>query len=211
MKLHFHPISSYSQKVLTALYEKNISFQPVIHNIFDPTERAAYERMYPLGRIPILELDNGEIITESTTIVDYLDNKFPGAHLIPENADLARLARHYDRVFDLYINNQFVTLFFDSRKPAEKREPERVANAADTLDKAYAQLDRELAGRTWATGQQFTIGDCSACPALAYAHMVRPFDKHKNLSAYYQRLMERPSFARAFKEAAPYLAAMMQG
>jgi glutathione S-transferase len=59
--------------------------------------------------------------------------------------------------------------------------------------------------RTWATGEAFSMADCSASPALFYANKVVPFgDAHPNLTAYLDRLMARPAFARVLREAEPY-------
>jgi glutathione S-transferase len=56
-------------------------------------------------------------------------------------------------------------------------------------------------------GDEFTMADCAAAPALFYADMMAPFrDTHKNVAAYLDRLMERPSYARVLKEAQPYFA-----
>jgi glutathione S-transferase len=68
-------------------------------------------------------------------------------------------------------------------------------------------IDGEMATRRWAAGDAFSMADCAAAPALFYANMVAPFgDTHGNAARYLARLMERPSFARAVKEAQPYLA-----
>ena len=70
---------------------------------------------------------------------------------------------------------------------------------------AFGIVDRDMADRRWAMGDDFTIADCSAAPALYYANLVQPFaDTHRNLARYFERLMARPSFARAVKEADPY-------
>ena len=73
------------------------------------------------------------------------------------------------------------------------------------LDRAYAWLDRVLAGRAWAAGDEFSMADCAAAPSLFYADWVHPIpDELANLRAYRQRLLARPSFARAVDEARPY-------
>jgi glutathione S-transferase len=72
-------------------------------------------------------------------------------------------------------------------------------------------IDREMAAKTWAMGDAFTMADCAAAPALFYANKVLPFDgTHKNAAAYLGRLMKRPSFARTVKEAQPYFALFPQ-
>jgi glutathione S-transferase len=66
-------------------------------------------------------------------------------------------------------------------------------------------MEREMDSKTWAIGDDFTLADCAAAPALFYANTVVPFaEPHKNLAAYLDRLMARPSFARVLAEAQPY-------
>jgi glutathione S-transferase len=68
-------------------------------------------------------------------------------------------------------------------------------------------IERRMAERSWAVGEAFSIADCAAAPALFYAGIVAPFTPaHRNLAAYFERLLERPSFARVLKEARPYFA-----
>ena len=68
-------------------------------------------------------------------------------------------------------------------------------------------IDREMATRTWAMGEEFSLADCAAAPALFYANEVMLFgDSHDNVAAYFRRLKARPSYARVLREAEPYLA-----
>jgi glutathione S-transferase len=72
-------------------------------------------------------------------------------------------------------------------------------------------IDKELATKTWAMGEAFSIADCAAAPALFYANKVFPLgDAHKNVADYLDRLRARPSFARVIKEAEPYFAMFPQ-
>lgn len=205
MKLYYLPISSYSQKALMAFHEQGVEFTPQLVSFGDPAARAEFAKVSPFGKIPLLVLDDGRAIFEASVIIEHAA---PG--LIPADREAALEARLMDRVFDLYVNDPMQKIFFDGRKPEAEREPLAVKAAKATLDKAYALLDERLAGRTWAIGDTFTIADCAAAPALAYARMVYPFE-HKNLAAYAARLAERPSVARVREEAAPMLKAMMGG
>ena len=73
------------------------------------------------------------------------------------------------------------------------------------LDRAYAWLDDTLAGREWAAGNAFTMADCAAAPSLFYADWVHPVgEAFTRVRDYRQRLLARPSFARAVDEARPY-------
>jgi glutathione S-transferase len=112
-----------------------------------------------------------------------------------------------DRFFDFYVNDPMVKIFFDGFRPEGQKDPYGVQQAKDRLDIAFAMLDHELADKTWAMGDLFSMADCAAAPALGYCRMVYPFTKHKNVVAYMNRLAERPSFQRVLNEAAPYLAA----
>jgi len=77
---------------------------------------------------------------------------------------------------------------------------------------ALGMIDQAMATKTWATGETFTMADCSAAPALFYADKVMPFgETHPHAAAYLKRLTERPSYARALKEAEPYFKFFPQG
>jgi glutathione S-transferase len=127
--------------------------------------------------------------------------------LIPDDPDLARQVRMRDRFFDFYVNDTMVKIFFDGFRPEGQKDPYGVQQAKDRLDIAFAMIDQDLAKKTWATGDLFSMADCVAAPALGYCRMVYPFSKYKNVDAYMNRLAERASFQRVLQEAAPYLAA----
>lgn len=198
MKLYYHLKSRYSQKVLLALYEKQLAFEAISLYPGDPTDRAKLTELTPLGKVPILVLDNGWKIPESTIIVEYLDGLGSGPRLIPEDRDLARQTRFHDRIADLYVTESYGTILRD-------KDPERVHKAHERLDALFVGIDRHLANRTWVMGESFTLADCSLIPTLA-EHPVHPFDKYKNLTAYYERARSRPSVARVQRELAALVA-----
>ena len=82
MKLHYFPLSTYSQKALIALYEKKVAFTPEIVDLQDPAARAAYRDIYPLGKVPLLTRDEGRMIPESTIIIELLETRRPGAPVL---------------------------------------------------------------------------------------------------------------------------------
>ena len=66
-------------------------------------------------------------------------------------------------------------------------------------------LEKEVAGKPWVIGEGFSLADCAAAPALFFADIVEPFSPaHPNVAAYFERLLERPSFERVIAEARPY-------
>jgi glutathione S-transferase len=149
-------------------------------------------------------------IPESTIIIEYLDTHYPGAtRFVPADADQAWRMRLWDRVYDLYVNDPMQTIVGNRLRPADAKDPAGVAQARARLQTTYDLIEREMAGKTWAktwaTGADFGMADCAAGPALFYANLVEPFGEgHQAVRAYFDRLMARPSFARAVGEAKPY-------
>jgi len=207
LTFYFHPLSSYCQKALIALYENDTSFVPHIVDLGDAAARAAFLKIWPIGKFPVLRDDaKGRTIPESTIIIEYLAQHYPGrTQLVPADADLAWQTRLRDRFYDLYIHEPMQKIVGDRLRPAASKDPFGVEQAKARLATAYGMVDEEMAASTWAMGEAFTLADCAASPALFYANLVLPFgDTHKNLAAYFDHLMQRPSFARVVKEAQPY-------
>ncbi len=204
LTLHYHPFSSFCQKVLVALYEREVPFQGVVVNLPDPEQKAALERLWPMGKFPVLRDEaRGVTVPESSLIVEYLDRAHPGPPpLVPAEPDRALEARLWDRFFDHYVELPLQKAVGDTFRPEGARDPHGVAEAHDLLERAYDLLESRLAeGASWAAGGAFTLADCGAAPALFYANMVRPFAGRPHVEAYYARLRSRPSFARAVDEA----------
>ncbi len=205
LELYAHPFSSYCQKVLVALYENEIAFEWRLLTPDDAATDAEFTVLWPIRRFPLLR-DGERTVIESSIIIEYLDRHYPGtAPLIPADADSALEARTMDRFFDNYVQTPQQKIVADSLRPAANRDPYGVKEARAMLDTTYAWLDRKLAGRHWATGGDFSLADCAAAPALFYADWTHPIPPGcANVLAYRQRLLARPSFARAVDEARPY-------
>jgi glutathione S-transferase len=194
MKLYYHPRSPFSHKVLIALREKRASVELVQAKPGD----AELAKLTPLGKVPLLILDDGWKIPESTIIIEYLDTHVAtGTRLIPEDRDQARQTRFHDRLSDLYVTEPIAALIF-------QRGDQAAAHAR--LDTLFTGFDAHLANRTWIMGDGFTMADCALIPGLRYAQQLHPFDKWKHLSAYFARTNERPSVRAVFDELAPILA-----
>lgn len=205
--LHYHPLASYCHKVLIALYERAVPFTGLVVDLQDAQSAAELQKLWPVGKIPVLRDErNGRAVPETSIIIEYLDRAHPGAPpLLPDDPDSQLDARLWDRFFDLYVHTPMQKFVFDRLRPENERDPRSVADARTALLLAYDMLDERLAGKTWAVGDAFTIADCAAAPALFYSHIVVPFDaRHVRVAAYFERLLERPSFRRVLDEAKPY-------
>jgi glutathione S-transferase len=208
LRLYYHPLSSFCQKALIALYETGAPFTPQIVDLRDEKDRAAFLKLWPIGKFPVLKDETRDrLVPESSIIIEYLAQHYPGkATLVPADADAARQTRLRDRFFDLYLNTPMQKVVGDRMRPADKKDPFGVDHAKEQIKTAAGMLDQEMRSKTWIMGENFTMADCAAAPALFYAEMVAPFmATHKNVAAYFQRLTKRPSYARVQKEAEPYL------
>jgi glutathione S-transferase len=205
IELSAHPFSSYCQKVLIALYENDTPFEFRLLALEDERAAAALEALWPLKRFPVL-VDDGTTVAEATIIIEHLGLFHPGpVRLVPEDPRAALEVRFRDRFFDNYISTPQQKIVFDSIRPAEDRDGYGVAEARSMLETAYRWLDSAMTGREWAAGDAFSLADCAAAPALFYAHWTHPIaKKFSNVHAYRERLLARPSFARAVDEARPY-------
>ncbi len=205
LALYGHPFSSYTQKVLIALYENATPFELRCIGPETPEHAAEWLRRWPLRKFPLL-VDGDRQLVESSIVIEYLDRVHPGpARLLPADPLTALDVRFLDRFFDLHVMDA-MQVAVDSalgRLPATREQG--LALARERLERAYAWLDRELAGRAWAAGADFTLADCAAAPSLFYADWTHPIsDAFPVLRAYRARLLARPSFARAVDEARPF-------
>ena len=208
MKLYYNPLSTYSQKVLVAFYETGNAFDPEVVNLFDPEARAKYREIYPIGKVPLLVLDDGHPIPESTIIIEYLDSISKGEKLIPDDPTEARKTRFLDRMYDLYLNNQVGTLFFELRKPESEQSEQVIAECNEKIAVMYKNMENNLSDKTWNRGDTFTLADCAAGPALFYAQQIAPFEDRPNIKAFWDRFSSRPSYQKVMSEAQPLLEAI---
>ncbi len=207
LTLYFHPLSSFCQKALTALYEYGTPFTPLITNLGEEKSRADLLKLWPIGKFPVLRDDARDVaVPEATIIIEYLTAHYPGKpKLIPDDTARAWRVRLADRFYDLYVNEMMQKIVGDRLRPAGSKDSAGVEHARGRLKSAYDVIEKDMTSRKWAAGDEFTMADCAAAPALFYADLVQPFRAtHGNIAAYYDRLKERPSFARAVEEAKPY-------
>jgi glutathione S-transferase len=206
LTLYYHPLASFCWKALIPLYENGTPFDGHVVDLMDQASAAAFKKIWPIGRFPVLRDEaRDRTVPESSTIIEYLDRHYPGrVRLVPQEPDLARETRFRDRFYDLYVHEPMQKIVTDNLRPAGRSDPHGVEAARELLRTSLGMIDTEMASRTWAMGEAFTMADCAASPALFYADKVMPLAAFPNAAAYLQRLKERPSFARVLSEAEPY-------
>ena len=149
MKLFSAPLSPFAARVRLAIYRKNLHIEIV------PPPAAGlnsdeFRAINPLGQIPALMLDSGNVIGESAAIIEYLEDAFPMPSLRPDNIeDLAR-ARLFLRIPDIQFLNA-PRILLGMRNPADRK--------SELVDPAFENLERALDKRT-----RFVRADGVAAP-----------------------------------------------
>ena len=142
-RLYAHPFSSYSQKVLIALYENATPFD--YRNLEDPQANTELTALWPMRRFPIL-VDRGRTVIEASSVVEYLQLHHPGpVRLIPDDADAALEVRMLDRFFDHYVSTPQQKVVLDRLRPEPERDDRGVREARAMLETSYAWLDERIA------------------------------------------------------------------
>jgi glutathione S-transferase len=209
LTLYMHPLSSFCHKVLIALYENAIACTPHVVNLGDPVARDNFKKVWPLAKFPVLRDDAREqTIPESTSIIEYLAQHYPGpVRLIPDDPALAARVRATERFYDLHVHDPMQKIVGDKLRPADGHDPIGVSEARERMRTALRIAEAEMATRRWAAGDLFSMADCAAAPPLFFINKMTPLGaEFPHMSAYLDRLMKRPSYARVLVEAQPYLA-----
>ena len=203
LALYGHPFSSYTWKVLIALYanETPFEFRPVDPD--HPENGAVVASASPSGKFPVLA-DGDALIFETTTIIEHLDRHHPGRErLLPEDPDAAIRVRMIDRVFDHYVMNVMQIVVNEYIRDGANPDQARCAEARALLDRAYRWIDAWLA--TYPTSERVTLIECAAAPSLFYADWVHPIgEQFPRLQAWRAHLLALPPVKRCVDDARPY-------
>jgi glutathione S-transferase len=203
LTLYYHPLASYCHKVLIALYENGVDFEKRQVDLGNAEDRAALQALWPLAKFPVLhDAARDRNVPESTVIIDYLDHYFPTAHpLIPADWEAAQQVRLWDRIVDNHLHDTMQDIVWDRIIGAQGD----MGRARASINTIYTMLDHQLAQRTWMGGDDFSLADCAAAPALFFATTLEALPAGLvHATRYFKQLMERPSVARTLEEAKPY-------
>jgi glutathione S-transferase len=205
LKLYYHPLSSFCWKATIALYENDTPFEKVVVDLTDAASRAAFLAVWPIGQFPVIKDEaRDRLVPESSIIAEYLDRHRPGrTRFIPTDPDRAREVRMRDRFFDLHVQVPMQQIMADRWRAEADKDRIGVEKMRGRIATALAMVEDET-GEGWAMGEDFTLADIAAMPALFYADIAVGLPGPRT-RAYLARLKARPSVARTLQEAAPYL------
>ena len=208
LTLYYHPLSSFCWKALIALYENDTPFTPVLVDLGNAESRAAFLKVWPIGKFPVVRDDaRSQTVPEASIIIEYLARHYPGkTQLIPADGGHPLGMRKWDRSLDLHLHMSMQRVVGENFRPADSKDPYGVKQAQRLINTSLDMVEQEIALKQWIMGDAFTMADCAAMPALFYVNKIMPFgETHPNTAAYLERLKARPSVARVLKEAEPYM------
>lgn len=192
--------SPYARKVRIALQEKGLPFELLTEVPWDKT--TSTPKYNPLEKLPVLLLEDGSSVYESSFILHYLEVKYPDTPLLPPNIDDALTARKLEVLCD-GVCDAIVLTFFERMRPAGG-SPEWISRQRRKIDGGFAEIAKIVGQQQWAVGESFSLGDIAAGTAIGYASVRLPefplATRHPNLVTYYERLQTRASF----QSTAPY-------
>lgn len=195
MKLIASPRSPYARKVRIALAEKKIDCE-LVNDL--PWEATSDVTTYnPLGKVPVLVLDDGTSIYDSRVIVEYLDTVSPVSRLIPEPGRQRIAVKRWEALAD-GICDAAVAIVVEGWRPARQQSKEWIERQRGKIARGVEELANELGDKPWCNGEAYTLADIAAGCALAYLDLRHPDtgwrSEYPNLLKLADKLAKRPSF-----------------
>lgn len=196
MKLIGSLTSPYVRKARIVLAEKKIEYEFELDSPW--TAETKVPNFNPLGKIPVLVLDDSTVLFDSRVIVEYIDNAAPNSKLTPtSNRDRAEVKR-WGAVAD-GICDAAALVFLEKKRPKEQQSGEWIARQEGKIIQGIEYIAEQLGENAWCTGNHFSLADIGVGCALGYLALRFPEidwnEKHPNLARLYAKLMQRPSFA----------------
>lgn len=196
MKLIGSLTSPYVRKVRIVLAEKKIEYEFELDSPWSPESKVP--NINPLGKIPVLVLDEESILFDSRVISEYLDNVAPNNKLMPapnrERTEVKRWEALADGICDAAA-----LIFLEKKRPAERQDGDWIARQESKLIRGLEYMADQLGEHAWCMGNHFSLADIATGCALGYLAFRFPeIDwsiKHPNLARLYDKLMQRQAFA----------------
>jgi glutathione S-transferase len=196
MKLYYSP-GACSLSPHIVLREAGLDFEPVktdlrAHQLQDGTD---YYGISPKGYVPLLELDNGERLTEGPAIVQYIADQVPEKNLAPANGTMARYRlQEWLNFLTAEVHKSFGALF----APGMPDEAKQMAK--ERITKRLGWVDQQLEGKDYLLGNTFSVADAYLFTVAGWApHVGLDFSALKNLQAFQARVAARPAVQAALK------------
>lgn len=193
MKLYGSLTSPYVRKARILIREKDLPCEFVVADAW--AADSPVPALNPLGKVPVLALDNGDTLFDSPVIVEYLDAlKAPA--LLPaggsERWDVLRWQALADGVLDAVV-----TRLLESRRPAAQQSADNLRRQEEKVARSLEYVARRLGNGQWLVSDRFTLADLAIAVALEYTDFRYPHDwraRHARLGQWLAGIGARPAF-----------------
>ena len=188
--------SPYVRKVRIVLAEKKIDYDFLIDSPW--LEGSGVPNLNPLGKIPVLILDDDTPLFDSRVIVQYIDSVTPNNKLFPAPNRERIEVKRWEAVAD-GICDAAAAAFLEGKRPKAQRSDDWIARQREKITRSLEFMSEELGENKYCMGTHFSMADIAVGTALGYlCFRFADVDwqaAHPNLAKLYARLMQRPSFA----------------
>lgn len=195
MKLLYTMNSPYARKVRIVGIEKHIDITLQEVNLSDPD--CPVKNHNPLGKVPVLILNDGDSLYDSRVIVEYLDFHTPVARIIPQDHNAKIRVRRWEALSD-GVCDAAVAAMLEGRKPVEQQSKANMNKQIDKVTRGLEVLNLDIFKKKWCVNETFSLADIALGCALGYIDLrfkeLNWQEKYPNLAKHYSLLVKRPSF-----------------
>ena len=196
MKLIGSLTSPYVRKVRIVFLEKRVDLDLELENVWAADTKIALNN--PLGKVPCLVLEDGEVIYDSRVIAEYADTLSPVGKLIPTGSRERATVKTWETLADGVEDAGILARLEVTLRPPEQQSAAWIERQMGKMNTSLAQMSRKLGENVWCHSDQMTLADIAVGCALGYLLFRFPNiawqAQYPNLDALYQKLMQRPSF-----------------
>ncbi len=195
LKLITSQTSPYARKVRIALLEKKIECEMVEASPWTPDTPVPGHN--PLGKVPVLLLDDGTAVYDSRVIVEYLDATSPVSRLIPEPSRQRIVVRRWEALAD-GICDAAAAIVLERKRPARQQSKEWIERQQAKIERGLGEFARDLNDKPWCNGEGYSLADIATGCALGYLDLRHPAidwrGEYSNLAKLAEKLGKRASF-----------------
>jgi glutathione S-transferase len=197
MKLYFAPgACSLSPHIVLRESGTTFDLEQVDLKTKQTKAGADYLKINPKGQVPVLQLDNGEVLTEGPAIVQYVADQKPGSGLVPAAGSLPRYhVMEWLNYITSELHKSIGALFSPTTPDAYK-----TLVTKEQLPKKFAYVDQNLAGKQYLTGDNFSVADAYLFTVINWTNFLKiDISDYPNLKAFQARVAQRPKVQEALK------------
>jgi glutathione S-transferase len=200
MKLVTSLTSPYGRKVRVVLLEKKIPFHLQVENPWQPD--SVVPTLNPLGKVPVLVLEDGVSVFDSRVIVEYLDHVSPVAHLIPSELKSRMVVRGVEALAD-GVTDAAVAVYLEKKRTPEQQSSDWLMLQEKTLFRGLGALAEALGENPWFLGNSMTLADVACGCMLGYLELRFPEIDWRTAHPNLARLADKLATRTSFKETVP--------